>query len=234
MSEMPQSRSAASSRQADAPRLAGDDAQSVSAQMQMFDARRSELRNQLVSLTVRRDLLTQQLRNADPAGQAQLQAQLKDIGARTARLNLQLNAIDDAADKVLSSSQGDAAPAVPAIPAIPAMPAFPAMGGRGITVFPGGDAHVSQMVARSMILDGAGFGLLLLALFVWTRRPRRSRLAPEDTARMDQLQHAVDVIAVEVERISESQRYMSKLLNDNRGIDAGAAQRVEAKVRDRA
>jgi hypothetical protein len=51
---------------------------------------------------------------------------------------------------------------------------------------------------------------------------RAKRLAPQDTAaqarieeRLNQLTNAVDAIAIEVERISEGQRFTTKLLADN-------------------
>ena len=53
---------------------------------------------------------------------------------------------------------------------------------------------------------------------------RAKRLAPQDAAaqariedRLNQLTTAVDAIAVEVERISEGQRFTTKLLADNAG-----------------
>jgi hypothetical protein len=47
---------------------------------------------------------------------------------------------------------------------------------------------------------------------------------------LDQLQSAVDVIAVEVERIAEGQRYVSKLLNEKLpALGAGAAQELPVK-----
>ena len=58
---------------------------------------------------------------------------------------------------------------------------------------------------------------------------RAKRLAPQDAAaqarieeRLNQLTTAVDAIAVEVERISEGQRFTTKLLSDVR--DTAAAQ----------
>lgn len=199
--------------------------------LEQLDARRSELRNQLVSLTVRRDLLTQQLRNADQPGQAQLQAQLKDIGERTNRVNAELNAIDDAADKVLRSGPV-VAPPLPGAPQEVPMIAGPDVA-PNITVMPGGDPGMERLLRKSMALDGAGFALLLLAVFLWGRRPRRSpKLAVEDSTRIDQLQRAVDVIAVEVERISESQRYLTKVLSENRALGAGAADELPLKSRD--
>jgi hypothetical protein len=49
----------------------------------------------------------------------------------------------------------------------------------------------------------------------WRRAASRfSRGGPEASGRIDQLQNSVDAIAVEIERISEGQRYVSKVLNE--------------------
>jgi hypothetical protein len=53
-------------------------------------------------------------------------------------------------------------------------------------------------------------------------------------AELQQLQQAVDVIAVEVERISEGQRFVSKLLNDRRDSPAlqDGMERVPVPLKD--
>ena len=79
------------------------------------------------------------------------------------------------------------------------------------------------------LLIGQGVGFLLLAFLLWRGLRRRvsasfARLAPEDSNRIDQLQRSVDVMAVEVERISEGQRYVAKLMGEQSpAIGAGAA-----------
>jgi hypothetical protein len=61
-----------------------------------------------------------------------------------------------------------------------------------------------------------GLTFVLLGIVVWRsfRRPVSTRLAGADAGRLEQLQRSVDVMAVEVERIAESQRFTAKLLND--------------------
>jgi hypothetical protein len=85
------------------------------------------------------------------------------------------------------------------------------------------------------MLIGQGLTFLLL-LFILFRGMRQrvgasfARLAPEDTNRIDQLQRSVDVMAVEVERISEGQRFVSKLLNDqSSAVGSGDAVRVKSE-----
>ena len=60
---------------------------------------------------------------------------------------------------------------------------------------------------------------LALSWFIWKRAaaPRRSEPAISEAAslhRLESLQQSVDAIAVEVERISEGQRFVTKVLND--------------------
>jgi hypothetical protein len=85
------------------------------------------------------------------------------------------------------------------------------------------------------LLIGQGVTFLLLLFLLWRGLRQRvsasfARLAPEDTHRLEQLQRSVDVMAVEVERISEGQRFVSKLLNDqSSALSAGDAVRVKSE-----
>lgn len=58
----------------------------------------------------------------------------------------------------------------------------------------------------------------------------RPRLPPEVSARLERMEQAIDSIAVEVERISEGQRFTTKLLSE-RG--AGAAEGSAVPDRER-
>jgi len=102
------------------------------------------------------------------------------------------------------------------------------------TGVPGGtDDEIPQSVQN--VIDGFFFTIAFIAVGLplaraFGRRMDRSgpkgrtvELSPELGERMDRLEHAVDSIAVEVERISEGQRFTTKLLTD-RG-DAVAIER---------
>jgi hypothetical protein len=45
----------------------------------------------------------------------------------------------------------------------------------------------------------------------------KMKLAPEVASRMERIEQAVDAIAIEVERISEGQRFTTKLLTERAG-----------------
>ncbi len=54
------------------------------------------------------------------------------------------------------------------------------------------------------------------------REPRQPTLPPDMTARLERMEQAIDSIAIEVERISEGQRFTTKLLSErNTAAPAG-------------
>ncbi|HET7372332.1 MAG TPA: hypothetical protein VFJ20_03075 [Gemmatimonadaceae bacterium] len=58
------------------------------------------------------------------------------------------------------------------------------------------------------------------------REPSRPELQPDVTARLERMEQALDSIAIEVERISEGQRFTTKLLAErNTGVQAGVSDR---------
>ena len=48
-------------------------------------------------------------------------------------------------------------------------------------------------------------------------RESKTKLAPEVNSRLERIEQAVDAIAIEVERISEGQRFTTKLLTERAG-----------------
>jgi len=54
----------------------------------------------------------------------------------------------------------------------------------------------------------------------WDREALQPPMPPEVTARLDRIEQAVDAVALEVERISEGQRFTTKLLSDRAGETA--------------
>jgi hypothetical protein len=61
------------------------------------------------------------------------------------------------------------------------------------------------------------------------------KLTHEVGASLAHLEQAVDAVALEVERIGEAQRYITRFVADNRGgrlQDAGATEPIEIKSRD--
>ena len=46
----------------------------------------------------------------------------------------------------------------------------------------------------------------------WERTPEAPQVPPDVTGRLERIEHAIEAVAVEVERISEGQRFTTKLL----------------------
>ena len=58
------------------------------------------------------------------------------------------------------------------------------------------------------------------------REPSQRALPPDVTARLERMEQALDSIAIEVERISEGQRFTTKLLAErNSGAQTGVSDR---------
>jgi hypothetical protein len=86
---------------------------------------------------------------------------------------------------------------------------------------------------------GAHAGLLLLGAYLVRRLvPRRHAHLPRDlTDRLTHLEQSIDAVAIEVERIGEGQRFMTRFFTENstpRAPAEGAAEPTEIKAREAA
>ena len=86
----------------------------------------------------------------------------------------------------------------------------------------GSEVVPEEMIISIIAILFVGFPLAIaFSRIIWRRAshipaPSTSQLPADSTRRFDQLGHAVDAIAIEVERISENQRYLTKLLSEPR------------------
>jgi len=160
-------------------------------------AQRSELSNQLESVDSRRSSLMKQLRsNGDPVAVKGLEARLALLDARQLQLETDLQRTG----QLLSS---------------------PAAGLVSSTSDPArfGTFTTNQTMALSVLgIIFIGFPLAIgLAKSMWRRsiKPGVPPQALTETAqRLERLESSVDAIAIEVERISEGQRFVTKPLSD--------------------
>jgi hypothetical protein len=182
-------------------------AQEVSALL----ARRKALSDQVSSATERRKEVARQLRSATGADKAGLEQRLTVLDARIARLEADI----DETGKQLS-----AAPV-----ALIAQREQPF-------------AWTSNTDNRLSYNAAPLFGLfIILVLFpvaisiartLWKRASiPKSQAAPADARRLERMEQAIEAVAIEVERISEGQRFVTRLLSEGRGIPA---QEGEAKL----
>ena len=178
-----------------APRTARD--------MQALKARREELSNQLQSVDSRRSKLMSQLRStSDPVAVNGLETRLKLLDAR----QLQLESDLQQTGEQLSSA---AAGLVASTSDAPRFAGF-------------SQNQVMALSVLSIIFIffpiAAGFSK---ALFRRSNKPAvPPQVLTETAQRLERLESSVDAIAVEVERISEGQRFVTKLLSAGQGASA--------------
>ena len=97
---------------------------------------------------------------------------------------------------------------------------------------------VYAAVRGEVLHAGIHAGLLLLgALIAWRLAPRRGALTlPYEIAdRLTRLEQSVDAVAIEVERIGEGQRFMTRLFAEKRTPRApgqGAGEPVETEAQE--
>lgn len=159
-------------------------------------ARRSELSDQLISAAGRRRTLANELnRTADPAAKAGLEAR---IGVLDNRM-IQLEGDMAETGRVLSS---DAASRIAST-----LPANTLMGMNPDVAVPLG------VTFTLFVLGPLAFGA---ARMMWKRssRPIIPGATAQSAEQLARLEQSVDAIAVEVERISEGQRFVTKLLSE--------------------
>lgn len=93
-----------------------------------------------------------------------------------------------------------------------------------------------QVLAQVLVTVGVFattmVGLFFTARILWNRTAPRLPGARVDDDRFHRLEEAVDTIAVEIERISEAQRFAAKLLLE-RGADAAQSSLPASKIPER-
>jgi hypothetical protein len=199
------------------------------AELDALVAQRGELQNQLRTLEERRVVLGDQMSRTKLAGPALMQ-RLETIDHRSTQLETQLAHLEEAIAAALANPeliQGRVPSADVAV-----------QPGRIVTNFPGVEGHIFLPDGRHVVANvvdigiGAavsGLTMLLVGVIAWRYMIKRltsiARGGASDT-NITRLQQSMDAIAIEVERISENQRYVTKVLNE-RLLNAGSAERVQ-------
>ena len=179
-------------------------------------ARRSEISNQLESATQRRRELADQIRRADGANKAGLESRLGVLDQRIVRLESEL----DATGQELASPQAARLIAQTRPP----------------SNFPRPNIRFSNVDPEPIIICFVLFVMSPIALsisrLIWKRGSRMAMANPappaESGARLERIEQAVDAIAIEVERVSEGQRFVTRLLSERGGLALNAAQQPDA------
>nr|MBA3673114.1 hypothetical protein [Gemmatimonadaceae bacterium] len=182
----------------------------------MLRARKNALSDQLVSADGRRQELHKQLRDATGPDRAGLEQRLGILDGRIARLETEID----------QNSQ--------ALASLPVIGSTSSSTGSGLRLSPG-----SGMSERAMIPVLIVFTLFVLcpmalamARNIWKRGTpaKPAPLSSETAQRLERIEQAMDTIAVEIERVSEGQRFVTKLLSrDPAALGVGAAQPVSVR-----
>ena len=160
---------------------------------------RRELSNQLISAQNRRRDVARALENAhDPVNQNGLQGRLRVLDGRIAQLE---SDISETGRLITTASPG-----------------IIVQSGRRDGPF-GVERGPPKSVVAMMFILFVLFPLVLVIGRALKRRPSVTRPDPtarESIERLARLEQAVDAIAVEVERVSEGQRFVTRLLAESR------------------
>jgi hypothetical protein len=178
-------------------------------------ARREELSNQLRSVDSRRSkLITQLKQTADATAMRGLEARLALLDAR----QLQLESDIQQTGEALTS------PAASMLATTASPPVFAGLGTKDVMTL-----SILSIILIAFPL-AAGFSRAL-----WKRAARPSpppAVFTETAQRLERLEASVDAIALEIERISEGQRFVTKLLSEKQPAPMlGAGQRTPETVR---
>jgi hypothetical protein len=150
------------------------------------------------------------------ARESAVEAQLESAGDRLGSLERQL-------DCVISGEASNACMGEPPPP--------PPQFGPSNEV-PEGVIAIVQMVLTSAVILALGVPLIRLLVRRMEHKLRPTEAPAEAGPRMERLEQAMDAVAIEVERISEGQRFTNRMIGEMRGLPAGAAQWQGAAQRE--
>ena len=162
-----------------------------------LQGKRSDLSDQLQSVQRRRNELAEQLKTADPSARGGIQARLRVLDDRLVFLENEL--------AVTGQQISNTPVAVRAQTQAPPVPA------RILEKF--GDEIVPiTAIVSIFVLMPLAFAVMRL---LWKRADRpRPAIDADANRKLEHLIQAVDTIAIEVERIQENQRFLTKVVNE--------------------
>jgi hypothetical protein len=178
-------------------------------------ARRAELSNQLTSAEGRRENLVQQLEDATGSNRAGIEQRIELLDKRILQLETD---IAETGRQLTSAQAGDA------------FVGAPGRGGRAFNFDSDNVAIVSSLVTIFVF-----FPLAIAAARLMWRRGRVPVAPPgwaDASQRLERMEQAMDAIAIEMERVSEGQRFTTKLLTQRvSALDgSGAAEDPSVKA----
>jgi hypothetical protein len=165
----------------------------------ILEAQRARLSQQIINVRDQRQTIARQYERSSGASRAGLEQKLQSIDQRLIQLQ---NDLSESGRALYQSRVGGT---------------IMDGGGNG---FPGpfGKMNPGQVTAISIVFIVAFLGPLAASFgrMVWRRAKPTVPPGWNDSAqRLERLEQAVDTIAIEVERVSEGQRFMTKLMTQN-------------------
>lgn len=152
--------------------------------------RRSELLDQLQRAQNRRENIVSELPGSDGANRAGLEQRLTLLDQRIVQLEAEMAATEQAVANAPTSVLADAGP------------------------YSSSSEPGAAVIIPALLTIFVAFPIAIAyARRIWKRAPA-ARGNPAESARLERIEQAVEAIAVEVERVSEGQRFVTKLMSD--------------------
>lgn len=192
--------------------LAAPASRYTSAEIAALRQRAEELSRQLTSADGRRRSIQQRLQQAQGADKAGLEKRLAVLDDRIANLELDIE----------ENGRALASPAAAKVMAAGNLSA------RREKLF---DAMVPiSIVFTVLVLFPMAFAR---ARRIWRGAdvPRPSSLPPDTIARLERMEQGIDAIAIEVERVSEGQRFVTRLMSERAAAALGAGEAPMEPIR---
>jgi hypothetical protein len=174
-----------------------------------LNLQRNELSSQLRAEEGRRRSLARDYQRADGAAREGLDARLRVSDARIMQLERSIASID----QQLGTLEAARVMAIPRLgtPVVPPRPTRP---------------NSAQITAVAVVFTLAVLFPLALSMarLLWRRasHPVMPSGWSEATLRLERVEHAVDTIAIEIERISEAQRFMTRIMTERPAATPGS------------
>ena len=189
------------------------------AELEALIRNREVLADQLEKVTEQRGELAQQRLNAearansstDPSLDRRLireyEQQIGELGATSTQLRRQIAQADEQIARAVAQGVGEGSEGAPVTTQVISVPTQD---------FSARESLLRDRYESMMIAEGAALVLICVAAgrLLWRRAQRRAATMFASAADVTGMKLAIDTIAVEVERISENQRYATKLLQE--------------------
>lgn len=188
----------------------------TAAEMRALKARRHELSNQLTSVAERREELAEELKSVDPGARAGLEKRIAMLDERIIQIEgdiAESGRLVAMAPPVLQANSESA----------------PAAARGGAERMENGQITAIAIVFTLFVLMPIAIALAV-RIFRRGAAPAPSPRDPETHQRLARMEQAVDAIAIEVERISEGQRFVTQLLAEQAREKAALPRGISSEV----